>query len=526
MAIVSIRDVTKYGLVGDVPPHELPANAWSGAKNIRFLDGSVQKARGHSSVITPAVAPYALFPAPVVGSLFWVYAGLAKIHAFIGATDGDITRALGDYTATDTSQWQGGTFNGLFYLNNGVDDPQLWSPQATTTQLVKLTNWPASTKAKVLRHFRNYLVALDVTKSSTRYPRMIKWSHAADPGTLPTSWDEADPTVDAGESTLSEGYDTIIDCLQLGDLNIVYTENETWAMRYVGGNFIFNIFNLFRGSGILGQGCAVQFKNMHFVLTQDDVVIHNGSSLETRIDRRLRNWLFSRLTSTAFYTTKVIPHYLDREVWVCFAQGGGTALNTALIWNWRDDTWAIRDLPDIRAVAFVPQALVGSSSTWEGLGGTWAAPTGFGSTWGDPERASYTQSIMVASPNGLKIFNIDSTLQFDSDDFESYVEHSALSAVGMTRDGEVASDPNSVKLVRAVIPHISAAVGTVVDVSIGSRMDATGEITWAAPKQFVVGTDFKVDCYTVGRFYGVKLTCMDEFKLQGYDVDVATLGLL
>lgn len=526
MPIVPIRNVAEVGLVLDAPSYEIPPNAWSGGGNIRFADGSVQKARGYSSVITPSVVPYGIFPAPVPGSLFWVYPGLAKVHAFIGSSDADITRTTPDYIATDRDQWQGGTFNGIFYLNNGVDDPQIWTPQALTTDLVALTNWPASTKARVLRPFKNYLVALDVSKSGTRYPRMIKWSHSAEPGTVPTSWDETDPTVDAGESTLAEGYDTLIDCLPLGDLNIIYTENETWAQRYTGGALIFNFYNLFRSSGLLGQSCMAHFLGNHFVVTQDDVIIHDGQQIVTKAEKRLRQWLFSRLGDAAFFTTKVIPDFLNREIWVCFAQGGGTVLDTALVWSWRDDTWSIRDLPSIRAAAFVPQALAGSTATWEGLGGTWAAPTGFDATWGDPNKAPYSQTIMMASPFLSKLFSLDNTLLFDGVAYNSYVEHDGLSVVGVDAQGRPAGNPNVMKLLRGIIPHFSAVVGTTISVYYGARDTPTGSVAWQTPKSFVVGTDFKVDCYVPGRFLAVKFLWTSEAKLQSYDLDVAPLGLL
>jgi hypothetical protein len=343
---------------------------------------------------------------------------------------------------------------------------------------------------------------------------------------VPTSWDNADPTLDAGESTLSEGYDTILDCLPLGDLNLIYTESETWAQRYVGGAFIFNFYNLFRSSGILGQNCAANFLNRHFVVTQDDVIVHDGQQVVTKIDKRLRKWFFNLLSSTAFYTTLVVPNVLDREIWVCFSQGGGVDLNTALIWNWRDDTWAVRDLPDIRAAVLVPQALVGATETWDGLGGTWASPTGLGATWGTPARSAYSQSILMASPSGVKIINIDDTLLFAGAAYASYVEHTGLHAVAQDSQGRVVSNPNVMKVLRAIIPRASAAVGTVIDVSVGSRQTPTGAVTWDAAKQFIVGTDFKVDCYTVGRFLAVKFSFPTECKLQGYDLDVATLGLL
>lgn len=548
MALIPIEGLASIGLVQDIPAHKVPFNAWTSGKNVRFLDDSVQKARGHSSIATPAIAPYALFPAPVPGSLFWVYPGLAKVHAFIGTTDADITRVSSDYTAEDSDQWQGGTFNGVFYLNNGKDKPQIWTPQSFTTKLIDLTNWPASTLAKVLRPFKNYLIALDVSKSGTRYPRMIKWSHSAEPGTIPSSWDETDPTLDAGEFTLSEGYSSVVDCLPLGDLNLIYTEDEVWAQRYVGGTFVFQFFNLFRQVGIIAQGCVVNFLNQHFVLTQDDMITHNGSQITSRAEKRMRRWLFGKLTSTAYFTTRVIAHHLDREIWVCFSQGGGTALDTAIIWNWRDDTWAIRDLPDVRGLALVPQALIRDtgvtwggtseswstitgtwlrvSETWEDLSGTWADPVGFGDTWGDPERSPYSQALLCVSPSRLKIVQVDDTLQFESTDFETLVEHTGLSVIGRDQYGHILSDPNVEKLVRGVIPRFSAEDGVIIDITIGSRQTPLGAVTWETPQQFTVGVDFKVDCYTVGRILALRFASYSDFKLQGYDLDIAPLGVL
>ena len=52
MPLVPINNLAAIGLVMDTPPHELPPNAWTGGKNIRFLDGSVQKSRGHSRAST------------------------------------------------------------------------------------------------------------------------------------------------------------------------------------------------------------------------------------------------------------------------------------------------------------------------------------------------------------------------------------------------------------------------------------------------------------------------------------------
>src|SRR5258706_476813 len=58
--------------------------------------------------------------------------------------------------------------------------------------------------AKIIRSFGPYLLALNVTKGANIYPHMVKWGHPADPGSVPSSWDETDETKDTGEKDLPD----------------------------------------------------------------------------------------------------------------------------------------------------------------------------------------------------------------------------------------------------------------------------------------------------------------------------------
>jgi hypothetical protein len=75
-------------------------------------------------------------------------------------------------------------------------------------------------------------------EGGTPYPFMVKWSNLAVPGALPSTWNEADATQDAGEFDLAEGQDPIVDGLGLKDSFIVYKESSTWALDYIGGAFV------------------------------------------------------------------------------------------------------------------------------------------------------------------------------------------------------------------------------------------------------------------------------------------------
>ena len=227
--ILPVSNVGQFGIASDLQPHEMPLNAWSGGQNVRFRDGYVEKFKGYSEVfVTPLWTPYWLLPAPFGSSFFWLYASLAKVGATDMSTHADITRLAGDYSATADISWTGDVLGGIPVITNGVDPPQMWNLPSLSTKLSNLTNWPANYTCRVIRTFKQFLIALDIVKAtSTRYPQMVKWSHPADPQTVPVSWDETDATKDAGEFNLSETGDFAIDAFSLRDIKVIYKERTT-----------------------------------------------------------------------------------------------------------------------------------------------------------------------------------------------------------------------------------------------------------------------------------------------------------
>jgi hypothetical protein len=184
MPQVQIAELGSIGLAPDAIPQDLPPNAWTGGRNVVFRDGTVQRVRGHVQFSnTPAVTPYYVTPYQTATARFWVHAGIAAVYADDGATLTDITGTAPTGTAAD--RWSGGTLNGVLVMNNGVDVPTFWGGD-TGVNLATLTGWDANWRAACIRPWRNQLVALDVTKSGTRYPHMVKLSASAVPGAIPT----------------------------------------------------------------------------------------------------------------------------------------------------------------------------------------------------------------------------------------------------------------------------------------------------------------------------------------------------
>src|SRR5574343_261163 len=192
-----LHDIGKFGLISDIKGHELPPEALYDGRNIRMQDNYVTNFQSYREVGgTKLHSTKKLFYVPFAGEKYWLYANETDVGVWKTSanTHHALTRASGDYTMTSNDQWNGFWLNGVWIMNNGVDKPQFWADGNVATKLADLTNWPATWKAKVLRGYKNFALAMDITKSSTRYKSLISWSHPADPGAVPSSWDITDPT--------------------------------------------------------------------------------------------------------------------------------------------------------------------------------------------------------------------------------------------------------------------------------------------------------------------------------------------
>ena len=60
-------------------------------------------------------------------------------------------------------------------------------------------------------------------------------------------------------------------------------------MTFAGGQSIFNFRQVFSDAGILGKDCVKSFDSNHFVVSEDDVYIHNGLTKKVIVDRQMRD---------------------------------------------------------------------------------------------------------------------------------------------------------------------------------------------------------------------------------------------
>lgn len=520
MPIVSIMPAGNAGIILDVPPAELPSTAWSDGLNARFSKGAVTPMQGdYVQANTTAWQGYMLTPGPdtVGNTAQWLIFGLAKAKAWVANTLTDITRVSGDYTGQASNRWNTTTLNGVVIANNGVDIPQAWLTPTAATKLTDLANWPSTARAAVIRSFKQFLVALDITKSTTRYPTTVKWSHPADPGAVPVSWNEADPTKDAGETPLSETLGECIDCLSLKDINIIYKTDSVWGMQYTGGPFVFRFYKIFGDWGMPVRDCAVEYvSGKHLVFTGVDLVTHDGVNVQSVVSGRMRN-LLRRIRPDQIALCYMVLHAEEEEVWFCFRQAGDAiqAADTAIVYNWIENTLSLRALPDYKFIATgsldpTPTA----ESTWQNVTGTWLSKIG---AWG----------FNSVKPLRRKLLGIGIEQLIAVDDYYTQLPLTLQrEQLGVAMKAQQAPDMSAVKFLSRVWPRITGTDGDIVSISLGYSMGVNQDTVWESPKPYIIGTSVKVDCTLTGRTFGVKVESQgtEEWKLAGLDAEVKLVG--
>lgn len=509
MAIVKINDCGG-GVNKDLMPEELPENVWTACQNMRFRSGFAQRFGGIANIFdAPTVTPYYVAPYSTQTTRYIVHAGTGKVFVDDGTTRTDITPAS-DFTGTQDDRWNGGALNGVLLMNNGVDVPHYWAGNVANN-LAPLTGWDSNWRCKVLKPFKNYAIAINITKSGTAYPSMVKWSDEAVPGAVPSSWDSTNPALNAGEQDLGETPDVLVDALQLGDQMILYKERSMYSMSLIGSPFIFRFQRLPGDDGILSRGCVTNTPKGHVVLTSNDVVIHQGQGATSIADSRVRSFIFDNLNKTVSERAFVCTNPPTNEVLICFPSTESENCDLAAVWNWRDDTWGFRTLTN---VTYGEACQVNSDAAFF----NWALDTG---TWAD-DTTTWSQSEF--SPNEYRLI-LSRTTAISAFDIQTQDAGAAITS-SLEKTAIQFGDPYSNKLIRSVYPRIEAPAGTVVNVLVGGAMYATETPTYSAPVSFTVGSDIKIDSFATGRFLAVKFesTADAVWRIRSYDVDVVKMG--
>ena len=422
-----------------------------------------------------------------------------------------------DYDAnTTTRRWTVTNLNGVIVATNGYDAPQTWPLNSSgipelTVPFVRLRNFPEGVECKAIRSFRTFLVGLNWTRTNEE-PRLVKWSTEASYGNQPISWLESDATLDAGEYELSDTPGDIIDGLPLGDSFIIYKDDSIYIMNYVGTPYIFSFKLLSPTIGLLSKEAVAEFEGGHFFMGNSDFYVCNGQTITPMLSNKLRRTVFDELNGDNYQKCFVAADYVRNEMMACYPSGSSTVVDKALIWNWKDNTFSFRDLPDTSHInSGIVEITAGA--TWDAATLTWNADS---DPWGATNYDNVIKNIVFADVTNTKIFRDNKGNKKDTATMNAYIE----------RSGYDLGDPQSVKFVSAVYPQIEVSGNNTVNVYIGRQMSTEDGITWEGPVAFNPNTQSKVSCRISGKYFGIKVVSDTDidWKLHGLSFEVQQRG--
>jgi hypothetical protein len=415
-----------------------------------------------------------------------------------GNTLVDITPAVpGDVPSQEEACWSGGTLGLRVVLNNTYGAPWWWQDPDSLAPMIALPNWPTGLKCYTLRSFKQVLVALNITKGNDNYPQMVKWSHPADPGLPPSSWDEADETKDAGETVLAETPGSCVDCVSLRDSNVIYKTDSVWGMQYIGGVFIYRFVKIFGDWGIPNRNCAVEFTaGQHFCFTGSDLYVHDGNTARSVAIGKFKS-LVRTITVDQLPTCYVVNNPGFDEVWFCWRRenDGRLGADTALVWNHKDNTMSVRILQDYRYIGtgrVDPNAE--AIDTWDVSGNTWDAAN---VVWAESAQIPAFMRLLGLGPTNLTWVDGTDTM------------HGPLllerTYVGIPTRTDKAPDLSAMKFVRRVWPRFVGQTGTQLKVTFGSADSVGEDIKWREPLTFIIGTTRKFDITLSGKVMAIRI---------------------
>lgn len=590
MGIIRISNVGAIGVIKDIVPDELPIEAWSDAKNVRFESRYATKINGYERVYTYsigattvtqalAVSPWFIMPVETTEEQIIIYAGKDSVYAAnqlsnrwrltkpTSATFSSASKTVTvstttpvSYSATAAIRWNGCVLAGVPILNNAVNVPQAWlsATLADKNWLMDLqwddsagSSWADRTAGavtcQVMRSYREYAIALNTTENSINYPRRVRWSHPAIPGAMPSTWDESRTDKDASYHDFEETTDIVVDGLQLRDLFVVYKQHSTWALQWTGGQYVMQVRQLFTTFGMLAANCCVEYMGRHVVLTDNDVVVHDGLSADSIIEEKWRETLFADINYTYYNNCFLTRNVEEDEIWICYpsiSAGEPYWCDKALIWNWRHQTWYQRDIP--KASHIVPGKISWGDDaapiyTWQTVLGTWdgTVPISF-STWNKtalslpirsligayPEDRSSTASGTLSPLSTSSLMRLNKTNAFDGSAITSYLIRESLTLTGQDKYGKARIDLQAYKHVKRIWPYIAAVDGTVIQISIGVQRRTQDLVIWNPPVSFVVGQMEFVNVRAMGRVISIKFenTSTAAWTMTGYDIEVEQAG--
>lgn len=519
----------QIGLVPDLPNQVVPIGGWNNGRNMRFNDGFIERIPEPRKIAdlfgtdTDEFAGQWLQQYEDSNAPRVVYATKTRLYRrnLANTAWDDVTRLSGPYT--DSGTWQSFQWGTAVVFNNGIEPPQILYDGAAN--FVDLPNWgvltsgDTSATCKSIRPFRNFMVAVDLVISGTRFPNAVWWSDAAVVDNDTTSfdapsWDYEDASTLAGLNYVGVEDGPLIDSLTLNNNHVLYTATSAHLMQLVGGTFVF-AFQRTLEYGLADIGAVTAYNNVHFCVGPDTIYIHDGSTVSQIADGRIQKAWFDNIDLSQRITCE--ENLKTKEVHTLYTAAG---TRRYLIYNYKDDNWSFGDATVWDGVQsrFVNCMSYGfrqiDNLTWDTVTETWNL---IDASWSSLQRDGLEQSILWLTEDA---YHKAEDRFFDDPGKDYFITKNAIDFSEL--NPQFTSD--RWKYLRQIYPHIDAESDTEFRVTWSANLAGPTDpnsTTVLVPYDASAG-EYKVDLRATGRYLNMEITVTGDgrWRMSSMDYDM------
>ena len=277
------------------------------------------------------------------------------------------------------------TSAGVDNLNSGVNYSEATGTATVTFTPDTLTDGstvvisilsasPVGVRAGVVRSFGDFLVAGNlfeftdninqqtgvVTRTIIRnLSGIVRTSDVAAPGEVPNNWDPFAAGVSTADEFVLTATGVVQDMVELQGNFYIYSNNSISVMRQTGNTAVpLSVAPLTDSYGAQTTEAVREFDGKHFVIGSQDIYVFGGhpGSIQSLSDQRVRRFFFDNLNPLHNQRMFTFRYSQRDEIWICYPTTASIRgeCDQALIWNYRQDIWTIRDLTSAVAGAVGP----------------------------------------------------------------------------------------------------------------------------------------------------------------------------
>ena len=567
MANLPLRDLGAVGLITDANPYSLPPNALSKAVNVIFDENRIQRApvfkqlfpairsllsytdssdtyasatgtydaaEGTSASVSRFVSYYA---DPVFGETVFLCDRDGAVRAYPNGTLSIVTPA--GTLVTNDEPWTHAQVAGLSFLARKGMRPYARNLKTDATYSLIGGDWVSTHSAAVVRSYLDYVVMLNVTKGTTEYPTMVKWSNPVEYSSAigSVNWDPTNPGYIAGENILGQMTSGIRDGLVLGNSFIIYSKDQVWIMEYTGSSLVFNFRALFPNGGIFNTNCVVEIEGKHYVFGEDDIYIHDGVSKQSIADGRVRRGVYNSINYSKRSSAFVMHDSVSNLVYFCYntlaneVKWGNTQFcNRAAVFNYRSNTWSFMDLPNIIGGAesnvdlqkntypVVDQTYEVYNSSFVSFEGAKPKVTiALGIT--DTANSLTESRVYVVDLPAVSLTNLSVTPET--------VVAPTMGREGIDMDDSSGIPLRAYKTITEIVPQATFnTANSSFTWKIGSSDLPNGVVNWRSTVNFNPTSEYKMDMKVSGRYLAYEITTnsIEDFRISGFDSNVVSMS--